>query len=335
MSSIEKKLERAEEKAEEIWKEMYQPEKTETEPPKAEEPPKPEVVEETPAEPEAPVTEEPPAPEPVAPEPEKPKPPEKSDTTDWKQKYQTLDGKYKAEVPRLSAEVGQWKEYAQTLSKRVSELEETVKKPPKEEADPDMEAVAESNPEFVKIIKKMKEEHRDEIAALRKEFETGISADIKSVKDDIQLSKQDRFDIDMQREVGSNWREIDNDPQFHEWLNAPVPYARATKMQLLQAAARDLDSRTVAQFFLDFKASLAPEPDGNVEPPAQNLEKFTAPPRSGAAPIPKRTAQGVTKADYMKFMDPRYRFNPKDWGGKTETQMEAIFDAAIQKGTLL
>ena len=337
MSYIEKKLEKAEEKAEQLWKEVYQPETTETEKPeevKEELVETPEVVAD-----ETPET-EPQKEEPVAEVKEVATPPKeevKSDTTDWKQKYQTLDGKYKAEVPRLSAEVSQWKDYAESLTRRISELEETVKKPPKEESDPEMDSVAEVNPEVAKLIKKMKEEHRDEIAKLRKELETGISADIKSVKDDIQLSKQDRFDLAMREYGAPDWREVDQNPDFLEWLNAPVPYTKATKLDLLRTAARDLDAKTVSQFFLDFKASKTPpEPDGNVEPQPDKLNKFTAPPRSGGPTPPNKASQtGLTKAQYIKFMNPRYRFNPNDWGGKTEAQVEALFDAAILKGTLV
>jgi hypothetical protein len=333
MSYIEKKLEKAEEKAEQLWKEVYQPEEKETD--------KPEEVAETP-EPETPevvADETPQKEEPVAEVKEVVTPPKeevKSDI-DWKQKYQTLDGKYKAEVPRLSAEVGQWKDYAESLTRRISELEETVKKPPKEESDPEMDSVAEVNPEVAKLIKKMKEEHRDEIAKLRKELETGISADIKSVKDDIQLSKQDRFDLAMREYGAADWRQVDQDPEFLEWLNAPVPYTKATKLDLLRFAARDLDAKTLSQFFLDFKASKTPpEPDGNTEPQPDKLNKFTAPPRSGGPTPPNKASQtGLTKTQYIKFMNPRYRFNPNDWGGKTEAQVEALFDAAILKGTLV
>jgi hypothetical protein len=336
MSLIERKLERAEEEADAIWKSVYQPEESETEtktPPEVAEA----KTEETPEE-EAPETavEEAAA---VAPEAPSAKPDE-SDKTDWKQKYQTLDGKYKAEVPRLSAEVGQWREYATSLSRRISELEEVPRVVPKKdepETDPDLEALAERDPDFATVIKKIKEDHGREIAALRKEMETGITADLKSVKEDLKLSKEERFDLALRTSGVPDWKEIDHDPAFLEWLRAPVPYTRATKLDFLKDAARNFDAVTASQFFLDFKASQNTEGTPEVvEEIPDPLNKFVAPPRSGGPSIPKRSVQpGLTKAQYEKFMNPRYQFNPADYGGRTEKQMEALFDAAILKGALI
>lgn len=345
MDYIEKKLEKAEKAAEELWKEVYEP-KPETEPEPKEPEPK---IEETVEKPEEPVEETAPEPAPkeegaevVATETtEEPKEEPKGDV-DYKklyetekQKYQTLEGKYRVEVPRLSAEIGQWKEYATSLQNRITALEEASKVPPKREepeTDPDLEAI--TDPDVARIIKKMKADHKAEIAALRREFETGTSAEIKNIKSDLQLTRQERFDMAMRNAGVPDWKDVDRDPAFIEWLNTPVPYTKATKLQLLQEAARNLDAETTSQFFLDFKASLAPATV--TEPDPGRLDKFTAPPRSGGpTPAHKSVQAGLTWDQYRKFMDPRRKFNSADYGGKTEVQVEALFDAAIQKGTLI
>ena len=340
MSLTERKLERAEEEADAIWKSVYQPDEPETvtPPKKADAEP-----EETPEE-EALETETEEAAEEVvvvaAPETPPVKPPD-SDTTDWKQKYQTLEGKYKAEVPRLSSEIGQWREYATSLSKRISDLEETAKSALKKtdvpETDPDLEALAERDPDFASIIKKLSDDHKREIAELRRDFETGVSADLKSVKEDLKLSKEERFDLAMKSAGAADWKAVDRDPDFLEWLNYPVPYTRLTKLALLRDAARNLDAETASKFFLDFKSSQNTEDTPlTVEETPDKLNKFVAPPRSGGPTIPKKSGQpGLTKAQYERFMDPRVRFDPADYGGRTEKQTEALFDTAILKGTLI
>jgi len=340
-SYMEKKLEKAEAAAEELWKETYET-PTGAVPAGETATPAPETVVEAAAEvvPEVPV--ETPVETPVEVVAETPVPvaevvvkeePVKSDTADYKQKYQTLEGKYKAEVPRLSAEIGQWKDYATSLQERITALEKV--KPVKIDepvTDPDIEAVTTAYPEVATLIKKMEKKHEVEIQKLRSELEGG-SAEIKDLKNETVLSKQDRFDMAMRTAGVPDWKVIDKDPVFIEWLGEQVPYTRSTKLQLLQQAAREFDADTVSKFFLDFKESIK-EPDGNVEPQPDKLKKFVAPPRGGGIPPVKPVPAGVTKAQYEKFMNPRYKFNPADWGGKTEAQMDAIFDNAIQKGTL-
>jgi hypothetical protein len=343
----EAKLERAEQNAEAVWKAMYQPEASTETDKTAEETADAEGGDTKTIEEAASTTEETVAEETseevaaVAVEPDK------SDTTDWKQKYQTLDGKYRAEVPRLSAEIVQWRDYAAGLSKRVGELEEAVKvaasqpKPKDDgvETDRDFQELALENPNFAKVIQNIKDDYEAKLSILRREKETlesGVTADIKSVKEDLQLSKQERFDLAMRNFGVPDWREVDYDPAFKEWLNTTVPYTNATKLELLVAAAKNLDAKTASQFFLDFKASQTPVEEAEVVGnTTDKLTKFVALPRSGGTAIPTKSAQpGLTRAQYEKFMNPRYKFNPSDWGGKNEHQVEAMFDAAILKGNL-
>jgi septum formation inhibitor MinC len=331
-----KQLERAEQEADAIWRQTYQPDS----PPETDKATPEASGEETPEEAVAPADEE--TREAEAAEEKPVEKPPVVDTTDWKAKYQTIDGKYKVEIPRLTAEIGQWRDYAASLSKRITELEETLKAAPKKidepETDEDLAELEETSPDFARIIKKLKDEHRQEIAALRKELETGVTADLKSVKEEVNLNKQERFDLAMARAGVPDWRTVDHDPEFIAWLSTPVPYTRATKLDLLRHAAQNLDAETAARFFLDFKAEQTTETstqDG--ETPPQDLTKFVAPPRSGGSSIPKKSGQPpwLTRAQYEKFMNPRSRFNPSDYGGKTEKQVGDAFDAAILKGTLI
>jgi len=75
-----------------------------------------------------------------------------------------------------------------------------------------------------------------------------------NVEKDVNQIKLSRF-IEYMDIVVPDWRTVDRDPAFIEWLQAPAPYTRATKFQLLRAAAAEYDAETTAQFFLDFKAA--------------------------------------------------------------------------------
>jgi len=319
---LAEKLEKAEADAEAVWKEVYDPEnKPDVTPPESEVSEQPPVVEEPPPE-------EPPK--------EPPKEDPKKDAVYWENRFKTVEGILKVEQQRLGNEVSQWRDYANALTSKITQLEERLNKTTSEpEADPDISAMETEYPDFAKVMKKIKDDHRKEIADLRREMQTTVSADLKGVREDLQVSKQDRFSLSLQQMV-PGWKEIDKEPAFMEWLNAVVPYTGTTKLALLQNAARNFNAEGVAQFFFDFiKETKGSEPETVVPPDSDKLDKFTAPPRSGGPAVPKTGGQqGLTKAQYAKFMDPRYKFNPRDWGGKTEQQVEAMFDASIQKGTL-
>jgi hypothetical protein len=266
------------------------------------------------------------------------------DADGYKQKFQVLEGKYKAEVPRLSAELAQWKEFATSLQQRLTTLEETVKaKPPipeKEDAmedDYEVEAFVQDNPGAAKMIAKIKEEHKAELASLRDEIK---SVDQKSVATKSEFQKTvavDRFDKAMADKGVPEWRTIDVDPAFMEWLKLS-PY----NLKVLQEAASSFDVDTVSSYFLDYKKSIQPtdnggEPSDNGDGMPNKLEKFTAPPRSGGGGPPSKSAQtALTLASYSKFMaeTTKGNYNPNHWGGKTEVQMDAMFDAAIAKNAL-
>ena len=307
-----KKLEEEERKAEELLNKEPEEEQL---PPPEEEP-----VEEPPEEP---PPEEPP--EPAV---------DKTETVDyWKQRFNTVEGKLKAEVPRLQAEVLQWKEHAVGLQEQINTLKE--EKPPKvepvEEPDDSMfESFAGDYPEIAKFIKTMRRDYEREIAGLKEKVDKGITTELDNVKGDIKKANSAGFDSAMTKAV-PDWKILDTDPDFIEWLNTPAPYTNATKLQLLQQAASRFDADTAAQFFLDYQETLK-------EPEKSNLEPLVAPGQKGGA-TPARsgaTHTGLTMKDYNRFMADSMKgtFNPKQWNGKTEAQVDAMFDNLIAKGKL-
>jgi len=322
-----KKLEKAEAEADKIWKDTYGE-------PETEEPENKEPVETPPAD-TKPVDEEPPEPETRVPEPE----PEKA--VDWKHKYDTLEGKYHAEVPRLSQEMKQWRDNAVSLSKRVTELEALADSVNTSkvvgETDKELDALENDYPDIGKALKKLKESHKLELEEVKRSLQTGLSSEMENVKSDLSMSKQDKFDADMAKFGVPDWRELDKNPDFLNWLNEPAPYGRFSKLDLLQDAARVLDAQTVSRFFLEFKQKTAPvteEPE--VIDPQGRLNKFVAPPKNDMATKPKVGTKTLTREMYVEFMkdSAKGKFSPAKWGGKTEPQVEAMFDVAIASGDM-
>jgi len=334
MNIIEKQLERADEAADKTWKEMYQPDKKEGEPPVVTQEDIPAAEPES-AEPlEGKHTEEPPEP--------------KKKEVDFEQKYKTLEGKYKAELPRALSERDKEKARAADLEAKIAKLQEDISKSKTVESDievdAELEEIAIDNPSLAKVLRKLKEGTDSKINLFRDELQTGVKSELETVKSDLVSTKLDRFDSDMKERGIPDWKILDTDPKFVEWLNEKVPYTKSTKLELIQAAAKQRDAETVSEFFLDYKKTLAGSSDDAPKPDApagdQNkMDKFTAPPKGkgGTAPNLPGEQTGLTRASYTKFMDETAhgKFNSAKWGGKTEEQMEVIFDNAIASGKLL
>lgn len=325
------KLERDEAAADEVWKKVYGEPETDGEPVK----PEGDIPGDTGIVPD-PAAVKPPdekPPEAIVPDAQ-PKPPV---DVDWKHKYDTLEGKYRAEVPRLSSDVKQWRENAVALSQRVTELEgkisEAATKTKVVETDQELDALEKDYPDIGKAIKKLKEAHRLEMEELTKKFQTGLTEEMQTVKSDLSDTKQDKFDSEMAKFGVADWKTVDTQPEFHAWLNEPAPYGRYTKMELLQDAARALDAGKVSKFFLDFKAQkpAAPVVEEPVVDTQGRLEPFVAPPQNVVGGKPKVVTKALTRDMYVEFMrnSAKGNFNPAKWGGKTELQVEAMFDAAI------
>lgn len=52
------------------------------------------------------------------------------------------------------------------------------------------------------------------------------------------------------------WRQLDTDPGFIQWLKEPIPNTRYTKLQILRAAVAERNGPELAQFFIEYKATL-------------------------------------------------------------------------------
>lgn len=261
------------------------------------------------------------------------------------QKYKTLEGKYNAEVPRTLAENKQLKEKTVELENKIAELEKNISSAKtvqqSAEIDAEIEELELDYPKLAAALKKFKATTLEQINALKDgikvKADDSVNDDIKSVKTDVQDVKFIRFDLEMNKLGVPDWQEIDNnDDKFKEWLNEKVPYTDETKLQLLKKAASKHDAVTVSQFFLDYKKTLEASPEK--EDGQEKLKKYVAPPKGGQNAPLTGVQSDLTLAKYKKFMTDttgdNYRFDPKEWGGKTEAQVEQMFNDAISKGVL-
>jgi hypothetical protein len=343
MSKRLSKLDKDEKAAEEKWKQTYLPEVDEPTIPEVPvtEPENKQTTEEPtpgPVTPEIPQATAPVAVEaPVAKEPPKPEPKE-----DFEQKYKTLMGKYNAEVPRLHAEIKHFREMAYTNDGKIATLETRLEELETERSstqiDADLSRLKMDFPEVAEQLQKERTETLKYIKSLEKKINETVSQKFESIDGDKLETNRKIFNREMASLGHPDWTEVDHDPDFIEWLQLEIPFANITRLESLQNAAKQYDAVTCAKFFTAFKeerqSKLQAQPA-----PVNKLEDKIAPPSGKTGGNTKVGAQTTTytKADYDRFYrtSSRGRYNPSNWGGKTEAETEALLDKLMMEGKLL
>ena len=276
---------------------------------------------------------------------------------DYKAMYSTLKGKYDKELPvaltearTAKADAQQYQNQVAGLQSRITGLEAEIatlktSRAALSDTDPDLEELETEFPTVAKLIKSEREAHKAEIKTLTDKI-TKLSTDVTSTNSRVASDSVNTFKSRMCELVGDDWETIDHDPAFIAWLQELVPYTLFTKLQFLQDAASKSNADSASKFFIDYKASLS---SGNeeeveteeVETDAQKKLRGKIAPASGPSGRPGTgvgAVPGFTLQDYRDFQDQtiRGKFNPKDprWKGKTEAQLEAIFDNLASKGKL-
>ncbi len=280
------------------------------------------------------------------PEPAPALPPE-----DWKQKYETLQGKYNAEVPQLHMAIASLKNQIQELEARKSAPPE----PAKETATKEPAPKPEEQPVEDKIITAFKEEYPDIYEAVVKLMGSKAKAEEKpkpEEKPKEERPKEEKpaapaastsapasptpratFDYYLNRDV-PDWKQINVDPEFIKFLNAPDPaFPGRTKLGSIQMAYDVADSTTVIGHFLDFKKLKASASAPSQERELSPEEKQLAPPKGGRAPGSPEPAPMVTPRHLTKFYDEARRglWGPTD--GEKFKKEEARLLTALGKKT--
>lgn len=283
----------------------------------------------------------------VTPEPE-PKP----ERTDWKQKYSVLKGKYDAEVPRMAQDLREANDRITSLEDKLAGLAtQAVVDPAVVPARTDFtpEEIADYGEDLMDVMgRKAREivqsEYQPQIESLQGEV-TNLKTQLGGTDKRVGKFETNEVFAQLDAEV-KDWRAVNVDPEFHEWLDQLDPFTGESRKNLMLNAFNRKNAQQVKAFFTTYaqeNAAVVPAPadpslSGQGSAPlgsTLDLEKYVAPgtPRSGGdagAPKEKRiwTHQEIG-AFYAAVQKGHYRSRPDD-----KARIEADIVAATTQGRI-
>lgn len=208
----------------------------------------------------------------------------------WEHKYKSVHGRY----VRAQETIRQQADTIQNLQNIIATMQ--VASPAAGET-PEFTAEKLITPEeandygedFLKVVGK---KAREELAPIINSYQAEIDRLKKQLEGVSGVFKQDA----QKKLLGSldeklpNWRQMNTDQQFLDWLSLPDPYSGAIRHDMLKAAYAQGDAHRVLAFFNGFlaeEAAVAPakaEPEvGTVTVPKVPLQNLAAPGRAKTA----------------------------------------------------
>jgi hypothetical protein len=277
--AIPRAVREAAERAEAIHKQMYEqkPVETQTDPvepvvPTPQDPPPLEAV--TPTE------------TAVAPPTELPDP-QKEDP--WEHRYKVLEGKYRAEVPRMAADNRDLRTKLDTLSQQMEQLKSQAEKPNTSLIN--QEDREKYGDDLLDVIKRASQEQisaKDaEIAELRSRLD--------GVFQDTAKTAEVNF-FDRLGQIAPDWVTINGDESFLRWLDEYDEFTGKTRQDLLSDAETAKDAERVARFFNKWKATQ----QTSVATSQTALESQVAP-DSNRIVVPPTGKRIFTRTDISQF----------------------------------
>lgn len=226
-------------------------------------------------------------PENVTPAPE-PQAQSRDDDEKWETRYRVLQGKYNAEVPvlqRQNRELENRLDQMEQLLTSMRENRQAADDAPHVQSLVSEEEIADYGPEFMDMVGRMaRQVNQEQIEKLNKTI-AQLQSQLQNVGGKVQKTEQESIYGQLDKNV-ENWREINRDPQFLEWLASRDPFSGLVRRDMLQEAFNRADAPRVIAFFNGFLREHAAVTEsgrsgpGRKKPDTGNgLEKLVAPGR--------------------------------------------------------
>lgn len=252
-------------------------------------------------------TEPAPAPAAVVPPPEPQPAPrvEPEQTVEyWKQRFDTIQGKYNAEVPRLTQGLEEMRRALEEIRNRPAPASTPVPQLPTALVTEKDEQTF--GADLVDMARRVaREEGRaveQELARVRTAIQsiTPATERVRKIEEDVAATRQQSFYRELHAAV-PDWEAINTDQKWLAWLAEYDPVAGKTRQDALNEAANSLNYQRVIALFRAFKG---PQPSSQEQSRA-DLARQVAPSRSSTTTSVPPGQKQFSEKDYVYWTDPR------------------------------
>lgn len=224
-----------------------------------------------------------PAPAPAAP----------ADEDSWEHKYKSVHGRY----VRQQDQMRQMSEQITGLQNVIATLQAAPSSTPMPEFKLESlitpEETSDYGEDFLKIVGK---KAREELGPVFKGYEqqiTDLKQQLAGVNGVVQKDSAAKLLANLDEKL-PNWREVNTNDEFLNWLRLPDPYSGAIRHDMLKAAYAQGNAHRVIAFFNGFLAEEAAVAPANAEPDANVTKVAKVPLASLAAPGRAKTAASAS-----------------------------------------
>lgn len=273
-----------------------------------------------------------PQPTPAEPAPvEQPAPQPEEET--FRRRYEVLQHKYNAEVPRLHAQLREAVANITQLTAEVQRLQQaTAQQPttsvPQDEEDTERfgeDLMAAIDRRATALAQQMLQSRDGEIT----QYIRSLEAKLENVGERVVQTDQERFYAALAQRV-PQWESINGSQAWLAWLSEVDPVYGQPRQAALDAAANALDANRVAAIFNAFNELTGKPVDAKAKETARKqLERQIAPQPASASAPSQAAGEHWTQADYERAYDPRTH---RQVGPEKAAQMMAEADKALAEG---
>lgn len=274
---------------------------------------------------------------------------------DWQGKFTTLQGKYDAEVPRLHQLVQDSQTQVQGLSDQVEKLSEQLKVPAAP-ATPAPSSITEKDEEAFgsDLIDLQRRIVAEALASVQPELDrlntenTNLKSQIDSLGSRTEKTSAELFN-DRLTDAVPNWREVDTQQGWLDWLAQLDPMSGLTRQTYLRNAITQMDVQRTASIFAAYAAvagqpAPVPVPTPTVVPnpavpavvPVDPLAAQVTPSRSAAPSTVNPVADPAQKI--WTGRDVEIALDPRRLRKMTDVEQAAVMseiDAAQREGRII
>lgn len=254
-----------------------------------------------------------PQPNPEPDDSDTPQLPKDDDEETYKRRYETLQGKYNAEVPRLAKELREFKETYVNNQLALLQAQNQKQEVVKDEPNPVLEAFKEEYGEdlFNQIRTLIQLETKSTFQEVAKPFEEKTKT-IEELQETLARQNLETY-LDTH---SKGWREAYySDPKFEEFLTKPDPSGLYTYGELFEAYNNKWDQEKISKIFNIYLGENKPVTPPPVPPKVNNREALVAPSRTNANPTPPTDNQIIwTQSEIEKFQrdDRAGKYTPEE-----------------------